>query len=255
MLSINRDELFMGLPYEMRNGCNIYQLYIKDIYGALAKKYQYYIGLLTMETEDLKETIAKKGFQDLMQKQEISVFDYLMRSAEYDNNFFLDLKDAFSTFLQKEILISTKNNIVIVGNPQDKCIIDNNNFEEFQYGIRLTSHMRVKELPPENETPQQKRFRLKKEMRERVKEKQAQKNAEDGDVAEFADILSSLCVAEIGITPINIGELTVFQVKELLERAQAKEKYHTELDILAAGGDPKKIKPKYWIRNLTKEVN
>ena len=112
--------------------------------------------------------------------------------------------------------------------------------------------MRIKEPPPENETPMQKKFRLKREERDRVKEKQAQKQ---GDSLTFADVMSSICVMNTGVTALNIGQYTIYQIKDLLERAQAKEAYHTELDMLMAGADSKKIKPKHYVRNLQKEVN
>ena len=46
----------------------------------------------------------------------------------------------------------------------------------------------------------------------------------------------------IGVTPTTVQDLTLFQAKELLERVQAKETYHTELDMLMAGADSKKEK-------------
>ena len=39
-------------------------------------------------------------------------------------------------------------------------------------------------------------------------------------------------------------------VKILVDTYQEKEKYETEVRSLQAGADPKKIKPKYWIRQL-----
>ena len=111
--------------------------------------------------------------------------------------------------------------------------------------------MRIKEPPPENETPMQRKFRLKREQRERVKEKQAKKD----DGIEFADLISSLCTMNVGITALNIKDLTIYQIKDQLERAQVREKYYTELDMLMAGADSKKIKPIHYVRNLLKEVN
>ena len=113
--------------------------------------------------------------------------------------------------------------------------------------------MKVKQPPPENETPMQKRFRLKREMREKVKEKQSKKD--DGESIEFADLMSSLCTMNVGVTALNIKNFTIYQIKDQLERAQLREKYYTELDMLMAGADSKKIKPIHYVRNLLKEVN
>ena len=91
-------------------------------------------------------------------------------------------------------------------------------------------------------------------MRERVKEKQNQKKAEE-DAPEFADILSSICTMGIGINLTNIKDFTIYQIKEQIERARTREQYYTELDMLMAGADSKKIKPVHYVRNLQKEAN
>ena len=54
----------------------------------------------------------------------------------------------------------------------------------------------------------------------------------------------------IGLTPLNIGEMSYVSMQAILNQYQAKEKYKIDIDSLLAGADSKKIKPKYWIRNL-----
>ena len=126
-------------------------------------------------------------------------------------------------------------------------------FEEMANALRAFNKLHIKQPPPENETPMQKRFRLKREMRERVKEKQSKKD--DGEGIEFADLMSSLCTMNVGVTALNIKKFTIYQIKDQLERAQLREKYYTELDMIMAGADSKKIKPIHYVRNLLKEVN
>jgi hypothetical protein len=53
----------------------------------------------------------------------------------------------------------------------------------------------------------------------------------------------------IGITPLNIGEMSYASIQPILRMRQEKEKYELDVKTLLAGGDSKKIKPKYWIRN------
>jgi hypothetical protein len=57
----------------------------------------------------------------------------------------------------------------------------------------------------------------------------------------------------IGITPLNIGEMSYVSIQAILAQYQNKEKYQIDIDSLLAGADSKKIKPKYWIRNLEEE--
>jgi hypothetical protein len=54
----------------------------------------------------------------------------------------------------------------------------------------------------------------------------------------------------LGITPLNIGEMSYAAVGILMNTYQQKEKYEIDVASLQAGADSKKIKPKYWIKNL-----
>ena len=207
-----------------------------------------------MELEDITEIFEKKGIPLSSESLEnMSVFEYFMQSAAHDKSFFLELQKGLSTFIKEEILISTSQNQIIVGNPLERRVIGEEEFNELANVLRIFNRMRVKEPPPENETPMQKRFRLKREQRERIKERQSKKGDENGP--EFADLISSLCTMGLGITIFNIKNLTIYQIKDQLERAQVREKYYTELDMLMAGADSKKIKPIHYVRNLLKEVN
>lgn len=250
MFSINREDLFGGRPYKMGDICTIHQLTLKEAIDTIGiSKYQYYIGLFIMDEDDLQELFKKKG----VEAPYTSVWEYLLSSAEYDKDFFIEFKTGLTTFIKEEILISPKTKSIIIGSPLQRRIFGEEQFKEFQLVLRAFNRLRIPTPPPENETPMQKRFRLKRELREKTKEKQRQKSNDD-DVIEMMDLMSSLCVFFKKL-PREIEELTFYQAKELLERAQARQTYHTELDMLMAGADSKKIKPINWFRNLQKEVN
>ena len=55
---------------------------------------------------------------------------------------------------------------------------------------------------------------------------------------------------DMGLNPLNIGEMSYAAIGILMQTYQEKEKYHIDVESLQAGADSKKIKPKYWIRNL-----
>ena len=52
----------------------------------------------------------------------------------------------------------------------------------------------------------------------------------------------------MGLNPLNIGEISYASIDVLMTLYQQKEKYQTDIDSLMAGADPKKVHPKYWIR-------
>ena len=52
----------------------------------------------------------------------------------------------------------------------------------------------------------------------------------------------------MGLNPLN--NRRVVPRYPLMRQYQEKEKYQTDIDSLLAGADSKKVKPKYWIRNI-----
>ena len=80
--------------------------------------------------------------------------------------------------------------------------------------------------------------------RDRIK---AKKGAANGISIETC--LVAICCMGIGLTPLNIGEMSYAAINPLMQMSQEKEKYDIDIRSLLAGADSKKIKPKYWIRN------
>lgn len=86
-------------------------------------------------------------------------------------------------------------------------------------------------------------MKAKARYRDRVKAKQ-------GKGLKFISSLASICCMEMGLNPLNIGEIAYAAIPILMQTYQEKEQYHLDIDSLLAGADSKKVKPKYWIRNL-----
>jgi hypothetical protein len=82
--------------------------------------------------------------------------------------------------------------------------------------------------------------------RDRIKAKRASKGK---DGISLSTCLTAICCMGIGITPLNIGEMSYAAVGPIMKIMQDKEKYDIDIRSLLAGADSKKVKPKYWIRN------
>jgi hypothetical protein len=87
---------------------------------------------------------------------------------------------------------------------------------------------------------------MKRKARYRDKVKAKQKN---GGITLYTS-MTSICCMGIGITPLNIGEMSFVALNNLVSKYQDKEKFELDVKSLLAGGDSKKIKPVYWIKNL-----
>lgn len=99
------------------------------------------------------------------------------------------------------------------------------------------------EPPNPNEHPKVKAMKAKARMRDRIKSK-------SGKGINLSTTLAAICCMGIGITPLNIGEISYGSMRILTSMYQGKEKYELDIDSLLAGADSKKVKPKYWIKNL-----
>jgi hypothetical protein len=241
---------FAGAPIlfgtEENPVCLIPPLTIRDRIK-LGEKYQQYLSLLTISTDEL-EDISEK-IVDPVEKQDflkLSPFEYLMVMAEFNDTFFVDLKTAFSTFIKDEILIIPRAQQIVLGDIKQGRIINKENFNDFQKVLRLQNRLDTPEEPLPNENFMQKKFRLR---RKAVKKAKAKQQAKSGDTPELSDLIASVCVLGIGVTWENVMDMPIYTFYDLFSRYQKKEKYDLDVRSLLAGADSKKIKLKYWIHN------
>jgi len=103
--------------------------------------------------------------------------------------------------------------------------------------------------PPEPEDPNLdpriKRYKAKIRAHDKII---AKKNAKKGPT--LGTLLAAICCMGIGLSPLNIGEMSYACVHWLISMEQQKEEYDIDIRALLAGADSKKVKPKYWIKNI-----
>lgn len=225
--------------------CLVYPLTVKQIIGIGEEKYRQQLNLLTLTSYDLYEHYKKKGIEV---SPDIDVYDNLMDSCENDGYFLLDMQEAFHTFIREQVQILSDLRIIVIGNGMEKRIMDKNKFFVFQNILRIQNRIPEVEEIPEDESPMQRKFRLRREAVKQAKKRQAEK--ESDKAVSFHDLISSLCCYNIGINLQNVGDLSIYAFHELLDRIQEKEKYDLDMRAILAGADAKKVKPKNWIRNL-----
>ena len=249
-MELEYEKCFLGAAIQLSDVCMVYPLTVKEVMGLGRIKYNSYLNLLTMTESDIEFYFEQKIQENPnLQKPDYNgVFDYLMRSCENDSTFLMDLQKAFSTFIREQVQILPDMNMVVVGKPNKKRIINEKLFFDFQNILRLQNREPLEEPIPENENPMQRKFRLRRAALKDAKKRQ-KKNPDDS-APEFYELMSSLCCFNVGVTPFNVGDLTLFAFYELLSRSEEKEKFESDCAALRAGADSKKIKPKYWIRSL-----
>lgn len=242
------ERVFLGFPKNFDNLCKIYPPKIKDVIGN--DKFPLYKRILTLSQEEIEDEFTEKGL-DLANM--LSPFETLFTNA-YNNEEMRQLtNDAFFFFIHEPIMLLYEQKKIIIGDIEkvlkkiekidDLKIIDDSNFFDFQNEVRAMLGEKKIDPPNPNEDPRLKRMKAKARYRDRVK-------AKSGKGLQLGSSLASLCCMGFGLNPLSLGELSYASVPILIRYYQEKEKYQLDVDSLLAGADAKKVKPKYWVRNI-----
>ena len=232
-----------GYPVEFKHLCMIYPPKVCDTFN---EKFFLYSQILTLSQEEIEDEYIEKKV-DISNL--LSPFEYLLNSAYNDTTLNQYIKDAFYFFIHEEVTFLFEQKQIIIGDISNVTSIENlrilreEDYFDFQNLVREAVGKKTVEPPNPNEDPRVKAIKAKARYRDKVK-------AKSGKGLSLQSTLSSICCMGIGITPLNIGELSYAIIPVLMETYQAKEKYNLDTDCLLAGADAKKIKPKYWIRNF-----
>lgn len=121
-------------------------------------------------------------------------------------------------------------------------LLTQKNFLAFQDAIRGSCGKKPYEpLEDLSElSPRAREMKLKARDRDRVK---ARLDAKKAPTLETC--LVSICCMGVGLTPLNIGEISYASVAEIIEANQRHEKYDSDCLSVMLGADPKKIKLEY----------
>ena len=244
--------IFIGEPLNFKNKFNIYPPQVRDVvtnpnFGVFCK-------ILTTTQEDIRDEVKNKLKEG---ETTPTPFQYLLTCCQYVNGFARITKEAFRFFCHVEINFLFQENKIIIGeideiiqsieDVEEIIYLTEEDFFEFQNMIRESCGDATVQPPePENpdEDPRIRRIKEKARERDRIKARQGNKNG-----ISLSTCLVAICCMGIGITPLNIGEMSYASVGEIMKMMQNKEKYDIDIRSLLAGADSKKIKPKYWIRN------
>lgn len=245
----NLEAAFIGSPLFFKKGVYIYPPTVKQVVGN--KNYNLFERLLTYSQEEIEDEFVEN--KKTLDKYP-TPFEFLFQNSFYDKEYERLSYQAFEFFLQKPVTFLYDGGVILIGGMggilseekktlDDLVFITKDEFFDFQNMIRQAVGKKAVERPNPNEHPKIKAMKAKARYRDRIKAKQGK------GISLYTSIVSICCMG-IGITPLNIGEMSYAALEPLTSRFQEKEKYQLDIDTLLAGGDSKQINPKYWIRNL-----
>lgn len=221
----------------------MYDVVTNDGFGLFLK-------LLTYSQEEIEDELVEKNMLD---GDIPTPFQFLMENCKNIEGYEALIKASFYFFCKTEITFLYDINKILIGNVEkllkdgvevkDFVFLEEEEFFDFQNIVRLSVAQKPVERPNPNEDPRVKRIKAKARYRDKIKAKQ-------GSGIGMAASLTSICCMGLGINPLNVGEMSYVAFRAIMEMYQDKEKYDLDVRTLLAGGDSKKIKPKYWIKNF-----
>lgn len=241
-------KVFLKLPLNFKNKFYIYPPSMKEVIGN--DEFGMYQKVFTMSQEELEDEFAKK------QKDFSKVptpYEYLVANCYHSKEFLEICKKAFKFFTKEELTPFPQLGLFLVGD-LEKCLIKSKKIEDliklgeedyfdFQNEIRKIIGLKPVEPPNPNEHPRIRAMKAKARYRDKIKAKQ---NAG----LDLTSLMAAICCMEMGLNPLNIGDISYASANVLINQYQNKEKYQLDIDSLLAGADSKKVKPKYWIQQL-----
>ena len=241
---MSKPQFLLGLPVEFKQLCMVYPPKVKEVIGNAA--FPIYSRILTLSQEDIEDEFNEHGID--MSKL-LSPFEYILNNAFNSKPFEVLVFKAFEMFIhepiapiydQKKILIG---DLTGVKSTAELRFLDEDDYFDFQNLVRESLGAKTVEPPNFLEHPKIIAMKAKARYRDRVK-------AKSKNTPTLETMLTSLCCMNYGLNPLNIGELSYAAMPQLISRYQEKEKYDLDIKSLLAGADSKKVKPKYWIRNI-----
>jgi hypothetical protein len=242
---MSKEAVFLGFPEEFQEKFLIFPPKIKEIVSN--KNFNQYRQLLTFSQEELDDEFLKKS------DRAPTPLEFILSNSYHSKEFEKIAKEAFYFFIHQEVFFLYEKKLILIGdlekelkrikNPNQLVFLDEENFFAFQNKIRESLGEKPIEPPNPNEHPKIRRMKALARYRDKIKAKQ-------GGGIKLLTSLASICCMGIGITPLNIGEMSYASISILINTYQNKEKYEIDIASIQAGADSKKINPKYWIKNL-----
>ena len=233
--------VFIGEPLIFEGALKIYPPKVKEVVGN--QSFNVFYKILTMSQEDVNDEV--KGKVEIGNAP--SPFEFLIAHCQYIEGYEQLVKAALAFFCRQNAGFDYENKLIIFEN----IALTEKNFFAFQNALRESIGDKTIEpyvAPDPDEDPRITRIKEKARERDRIKARQKSK-----DGISTLTCLTAICCMGIGLTPLNIGEMSYAAIGLIMKMSQEKEKYDIDIRSLLAGADSKKIKPKYWIRNSDKD--
>lgn len=244
--------VFLALPVKFKDICEIYPPKVKEVVAnpALLQIYK----ILTYTQEDIEDLLAEHkeaGIKVEGQTTTPTPLEFLLINSYSSEQFKKLVLDGLEAFLHEPVTLIYNEKLILIGKTEELAQITDfskfrylseESFFDFQNALRGVMGQAPVVPPDPDENMVVKKVKAAARRRERLK------NKKSGGTS-LTTLLGAICCMGIGLTPLNIGEISYASIDIIVTLYQQKEKYQADLESLWAGANPKKVHPKYWIRD------
>lgn len=242
-----------GSPILFYDICAIYPAKLGEIVDEGYNNFQIYLSLLTAE----KPSAAKAQGEMAQLLSEINDFQYFLLMVHMDAQSNALAKKGFRFFCHEEATFSLDPPAILIGPIEEKHIIDDDKFPEFQ---RILRRMYFLEQEGEeiiinpDDSPAVRRLKMQmKANREKVRKAKAKQAAKDKSDLKLSDLIASLTINDCGLNIIDIWDMTYYAFHDQLKRMGWRDQFRINNQAAMAGAKLKKDQLKHWMRSIASD--
>ncbi len=253
-MNLTDDEILKfqrGSPVFLGDVCAVYPATLGEIVDLGYNKFQQYLGMLT----SAKPTINRKKDKELSELLDtLTDFQYLLMMTAVDNEVNNLLKEAFRFFIRDDVIFSLDPAQIIVGPIDEKHIMTEEIFYDFQKILRNMYFLEQDEeeiIIYEDDDPIVKRMKLqRRENREKLRRAKAKQAEREKSDLKFSDLIGSITINNCGLNMDNIWNITYYAFQDQLKRMGWRDQFDLNNRAALAGAKLKKNQLKHWMRSI-----
>lgn len=244
-------KLLCGRPLLYKDICLVYSPTLEEIATAGLDNFYRYLSLMLIEKPTVEDEEMKKLLADLTD------FQYLIMLGAMDKKQSGAIQEAFQLFCHEKPTFVLSPPSIIMGDPEEKRILSEEDFDNIQYMIRYSCALVDKDedtielLDTDSEKTRQLKLKLIEGRKQRAKAKSKATDENKSNV-KFSDIVASLVAGSNGaVNNDSVWHLTYYAFQDQLKRMNWREEFDINTRAAMAGAKIDKEKLTHWIKTMS----
>ena len=240
-----------GSPVFIDDVCAVYPATLREIIRIGYDKFQQYLSIATT-TKPIADKKQDKELKELISQLTDFQFILFMSSIDLVTNELL--KAAIRFFTHEEATIMLDPPSIFIGPLEDKRIMNEKQFYDFQQLLRRMYFLEVEGeeiIIYEDDSPAIKK--LKEQMRanrEKVRRAKAKQNQNGDSDMKLSDLIGSITINDCGLNILNIWDITYYAFHDQLKRMGWRDQFNINQKAALAGAKINKSQLKHWMRSI-----